>query len=305
MKLTYAFDSLELHLSPKRLSSLTAAALSEYQSKLRARGNRGTAIAARLRHMKAILNWAVYMGVLAKAPRIDMPKRGKASKAIRGRPITVEEFDRLIAAVPKVRTRDAETWQRYLRGLWVTGFRLGESLQLSWDGDAAFTVDLSGKYPRFRIYAEVQKSGRDELLPMTPDAAEFFAATPEAERHGLVFGLYQTQKQVCRIVSSIGRAAGVVVDKASGKFASCHDLRRAFGTRWARRVMPATLQRLMRHASVTTTVSYYVDLQADDIAGELWQQFGSGINTSINSGHFQAEPVDCTNNGEGTEAPLA
>lgn len=226
-----ALDSLEMHLAPKRLASLTAAALSDYQAKLRARGNRETAIAARLRHVKAILNWAVSMGLMAKAPRIVMPKRGKGSKAMRGRPISGEEFDRMLAAVPKLRKHDGEQWRHFLRGLWLTGLRLGESLNLSWDASEAFAVDLSGKYPRFRIYGEAQKSGRDELLPMTPDAAEFFAATPEADRTGPVFSLGQTEKRICRIVSAIGRAAGVVVDKASGKFASAHDLRRSFSAR--------------------------------------------------------------------------
>jgi len=66
----------------------------------------------------------------------------------------------------------------------------------------------------------------------------------------------------------------VVVNKAEGKFASAHDLRRTFGTRWARRVMPATLQLLMRHQSIETTMKYYVDLDADELGDDLWKQFG-------------------------------
>ena len=54
------------------------------------------------------------------------------------------------------------------------------------------------------------------------------------------------------------------------KYASAHDLRRSFGSRWAPKVKPATLQRLMRHASIETTMAYYVDLDADDLAAELW-----------------------------------
>jgi hypothetical protein len=52
---------------------------------------------------------------------------------------------------------------------------------------------------------------------------------------------------------------------------SAHDFRRSFGTRWARRVMPAVLQRLMRHESIETTMTYYVDLDADELAEELWK----------------------------------
>ena len=36
---------------------------------------------------------------------------------------------------------------------------------------------------------------------------------------------------------------------------------------------PATLQLLMRHRSIETTMKYYVDLDADDIADELWKTY--------------------------------
>jgi integrase len=81
-------------------------------------------------------------------------------------------------------------------------------------------------------------------------------------------------KGVSRVVSEIGERAGVVVNKDQGKFASCHDLRRSFGTRWASKVKPATLQLLMRHSSIETTLRYYVAQDADDVARELWS--GSG-----------------------------
>jgi len=39
--------------------------------------------------------------------------------------------------------------------------------------------------------------------------------------------------------------------------------------------MPAILRRLMRHADIQTTMSYYVDLDAAEIADTLWQGFES------------------------------
>lgn len=35
------------------------------------------------------------------------------------------------------------------------------------------------------------------------------------------------------------------------------------------------LQRLMRHAHIQTTMQYYVDLDVDDIADEVWAWGGS------------------------------
>ena len=86
------------------------------------------------------------------------------------------------------------------------------------------------------------------------------------------------------VVSAIGRKAGVVVGtteklvEEGGKrvrkpvklFAGAHDLRRAFCSRWARKVMPAVLQRLARHAHISTTMGYYVSLSADEIGADLW-----------------------------------
>ena len=120
------------------------------------------------------------------------------------------------------------------------------------------------------------------MLPMTPHFAEFILQTPEDERRGHVFkmlGTYTgqqiTAKRVCRIISEIGKAAGVVVNKADGKFATARDLRRSFGTRWTKRVRSAVLQKLMRHKEISTTMAYYVDLDADEI-GDCAKKLGGG-----------------------------
>ena len=47
--------------------------------------------------------------------------------------------------------------------------------------------------------------------------------------------------------------------------------------------MPATLQRLMRHANITTTMKYYVQIGADDVAAELWAKHPAAGNTFGNS----------------------
>lgn len=273
-------NCLECIINPNRLAKLTPQVMSRFQAKLREGGMRDSTLTRHLRHIRAALSWGVSMGMLAKVPNMHMPKRTKGQTMMRGRPITAEEFDRMIAAVPKVRPHDAAAWVRYLTGLWLSGLRLSESLALSWDQDAPFKVDFTGRRPAFRIYAEAQKSGRDEVLPMTPDFAQWLQQTPEAERQGRVFRLVaqQTGKpiapdEVGGTISRIGKTAGVVVNKADGKFASAHDLRRAFGTRWAPRVKPATLQLLMRHADINTTLRYYVAQDAADVADELWANY--------------------------------
>ena len=125
---------------------------------------------------------------------------------------------------------------------------------------------------------------------MTPDFAHLLLQTPEAERVGPVFNLMDQRHgrrlephRVGEIVVKIGKKAGVVVNKAEGKFASAHDLRRSFGSRWAKRVMPAVLKRLMRHSAIQTTMGYYVELDAGEVADQLWKGWGGNGNTVGNT----------------------
>lgn len=275
-----ALNHLEEMINPQKLTALTSEVMSKFQSKLRATGMKETSIATQLRHLRAALSWGVSMGMLPKMPDFHMPKRAKGRNLMRGRPITAEEFKRMLAATPKVRPQDAATWKQYLRGLWLSGLRLEESLVLSWDDDSPFAVDLSGRHPRFRIYAEAEKGHEDRFLPMTPDFAEYLWVIPHDQRSGTVFkidglqtGEPMTPKRVGRVISAIGKKAGVVVNKADGKYASAHDLRRSFGTRWSTKVKPATLQLLMRHKAIETTLKYYVAQDADEVADELWASY--------------------------------
>lgn len=271
-----ALNRIETYLNPDKLRKVNASALSTLQTKLRATGIRETSIATVLRAVKAALSWGVSVGLLATMPKINMPKGSKGRK-MKGGALVGEQFDRLLAAVPKIRPKDSAEWVRYLTGLWLSGLRMGESVALSWDATALFAVDLTGRRPRFRIKGGGQKSGRDELTPLTPDFAEFLLQTPESQRRGRVFRLNQdggtiplSTHNVGKVVDRIGRKAGVIVNAVDGKTASAHDLRRTFGTRWAKRVMPAVLQKLMRHANVQTTMQFYVDLAVDDMCDDLW-----------------------------------
>ncbi len=128
------------------------------------------------------------MGLLAKLPSIEIPRRAKGQKLMKGRPITGEEFERMLAKVPDVVGEAAATsWTHYLNGLWHSGLRLAESLELHWDRDDKLCVDLSGKRPMLRIPAALEKSNQDRLLPIAPEFAEFLLVTPEAQRVGPVF----------------------------------------------------------------------------------------------------------------------
>jgi len=337
------FKTVEAKLNPARLVDLTEQRLSHLQAALRSDGLAESTIKGHLAYLKAALRWAVTMGMLAKAPTIAMPKRAKGSKGgdpLKGRPITGEEFERMLGKVesgltlaaeraaemrrkremPKrqaraevleeMRTRwRTETtaavpdWTYLLRGLWLSGLRIGEAVELYWNRDDRLCIDLTGDHPMMRIPAEMEKGHKDRHLPITPDFAEFLLATPEAERTGRVFKL-ATRRAVpgadvgrdraSHVISAIGQAAGVKVstDQAGKvKFASAHDLRRSFGERWAAKVMPNVLQQLMRHESIDTTLRFYVKRNAEATAKLLWATVNPNGNGNSFGNSAQNPPV--------------
>ena len=172
----------------------------------------------------------------------------------------------------------APSWRHYLKGLWFSGLRLTESLNLFWnDGDGEYfddrlCVDLTGKRPLLIIPGGEEKGNKDRLLPIAPEFAEFLLQIPKEEQIGRVFNpkntrtsMLPTPDRVGKLCSRIGKAAGVVVNRTKKpgkdgktitkvKYASAHDLRRSFGQRWAARVMPQILMQLLRHESIDTTI---------------------------------------------------
>jgi len=134
----------------------------------------------------------------------------------------------------------------------------------------------------FRISGDFEKAGQDRLLPMAPEFARLLETVPPENRYGKVFELVgksgravNDSYRIGQVISAIGKASGVVTkhDSKTGKpkkYASAHDLRRAFGFRWSRRVMPPVLMELMRHSKIETTMTYYVGENADATAEEVW-----------------------------------
>ncbi len=204
---------------------------------------------------------------------------------MKGRPLSSDEFARLQDHVPEiVGPSAAASWIFLLEGLWLSGLRLGEALNLYWDRIDRLHPLLVDARPMLRIPAEFEKGHTDRLIPLAPDFAEFLRQVPTSEREGAVFNpaAQRTGKRVradwaSKTISRIGRKAGVVVHihpiSGKKKYASAHDLRRSFGERWSRLVMPQVLKELMRHESIDTTLRYYVGSNAALSADQLWNAF--------------------------------
>ena len=274
-KVRTAANALVRVLNPKLASSLSTDVLVQFQTSLRKEHLAGSTIRGYLADIKRVLEWGERVRLVGRAPDVHLPK---ASCGMKGRPITGEEYDRFLAALPKVVGEEGvPSWSYFIEGLWLSGLRLEEASILHWTDDRKIAVDMSGKYPMLRIQHDHQKSRRFELLPLTPDFAEFLQRTPPDERRGFVFDprplrtpftVRLSSERMGKLLSKVGEQAGIKVN--DGKFASAHDLRRAFGTRWALVVMPAVLQALMRHKSIQTTMQFYVGRNAQSIAEQAW-----------------------------------
>lgn len=258
-----ALNHYQRLMNPGTVSQITVSAVSVFQSKLLAENRPLTSVVNYLTHLRTALNWAEEVGILQKAPKIRMPRQQKRS-FMRGRPITAAEYRKMLACCP------APEWRRLLELLWLSGLRLGEALRLSWSSPP-ITADLDAKpYPQIVFFAEGHKARRDETVPMTPDLAAWLSKTPRRARIGPVTPLPTScQRSVSDQITAVGEAAGVVVND-KGKAGSAQDFRRSFGTRWAQKVMPMTLQKLMRHSDISTTLKFYIGLSSADAGRELW-----------------------------------
>jgi integrase len=273
-----ASNWLEKLMPPRYVQDIDASYISLFTAKLREHVANEVSVASYLRVIRAALNWAERMEIIWSAPYIEMPKRAKGrSSRARSRPIVLEELERILEATKKVRPKDYPQWQRYIRGLYESGLRIGEFHNLSWTPGAPMWMDTTFELPFIQILAEGEKAHQDRFQPVTPQFWELCCETPEEDRRGPVFplrkpggGLFGCSR-ACHVIINIGRSSNVVTDPATGKTATSHDIgRRALTSRLGAILSQAELATWMRHESVDTTMGYYYRAEAMALARKVW-----------------------------------
>ena len=182
-----------------------------------------------------------------------------------------------------------DEWRFLLRGLWWSGLRLGEALKLHWTDESNICVDLENEL--LHIQAHAQKGRRYSQTPMAPEFVDMLKEIPKEDREGFVFnpigcrdvGARLRMDTASKLIAKLGRSAGIkVAETTTGKlkYASAHDLRRAFGLRWSRLIMPAELKEIMRHGNIATTMQYYVGQNAKQTVKRLRESLGTSLGTS-------------------------
>ncbi len=210
-----------------------------------------------LRHLKAVLRVANDWGCLPIIPKIRMVKEPKKLPRF----VTAEHFAAIYgackaAAKPVADEYTAADWWRALVAfLYLTGWRVGETLALRWSD---VSLDTGHAITRH----EDNKGDRDESVPLVPIVVDhlrklFQPGCP------FVFGWDGDRRRLYDEFGAIQDAAGIDLP-CSGQHEhtdACHrygfhDFRRAYATENATELPPTVLQKLMRHKSFSTTQQY-------------------------------------------------
>ncbi len=271
-----AANHFERICEPRLLIDIDKAMLSRFRAELETAGISPASAKSYYLALHAGLGWAAdVVDLIETAPTIRLRKPKGRKSSMRSRPITGEEFERMIATVPKVRPRDSTNFERFLRGLWLSSLRIDELNRLRWELSQPLHVDLTGKLPLI-VFLGAQKNGSDSYLPAPPEFWELVDRRG-VPRRGHVFPMPHNNNQmqtrsIGRRISDIGRRAGVLVTQ-SGKHATAHDLRRGNLTALASRANLSQVQTIARHSDPKTTSDYYVKHDAETLAAALgWIQ---------------------------------
>ena len=271
---------------PNALQRLQAKLLAGEQSR-RKKPRSAHTVRGYMNSVLSAMNWAYLQGWLPTAPKLRKIKTPK-QKAMKGRPITADEFRKMLDATAKIVGEEAaDPWQYVLRGLWESALRLDELMHVSWDKPGTIRpVWKDGRHPILEIPATMQKNDTDETIPLHPWFEAVLLETPEGQRTGWVFNPASLQLKLGRgenhprpdaewvgkVIGRIGKEAGIEVepsDEHTGrptKYATAHDLRRSCGERLREAgVPPLVICRVMRHSSWETTRKHYApgNVQSD------------------------------------------
>ena len=134
--------------------------------------------------------------------RVPQLQKLDVDDVMKGRPITVEEFERMLATTPQVvGAGSAQSWQFTLRVLWGSGFRIGDVMDFCWDDDRHIHPvwpERDGQHPTL-VIPSTQKNGVHQEIPMLPDLRTLLETVPEGERTGWVVNPRPVEYQGNRI----------------------------------------------------------------------------------------------------------
>jgi integrase len=282
------FDWFEKTGGPKSLRSVNERAVSAFAAALGKAGMAPATVKVRLALLRHALRWAKgqrLIGEVPDFPAVKVPRK-------KPQPIPLESFERLLdKADPEMRA--------YLLCGWLAGLRMEEAARLEWEPteEAPYFDPDRG---RIVLPAAMVKAVEDQWVPLDPHLWDALQDLPRQGKR--VFPLKTARG---RPIDPTGISARVIrLAKRAGVRLTMRTLRRGFGCHYAGKVPAQVLQKLMRHASITTTMTYYANV--DDAAMEAVRG-AQRVNSRVSAPLGRAAPetpADANPYQEGDSGPL-
>jgi integrase len=186
----------------------------------------------------------------------------------------------------------------YLLCGWLAGLRRKEALLLErQETDSAPWVDFARR--RIWLPAGFVKAVEDQWVPLDPQLAEALQSLPQHGRK--VFRFISRKTGGPLSVTAVSAKIGKLAKKAGVKL-TMKTLRKGFGCRYAGKVPAQVLQKLMRHANISTTMDFYANIDQAVEEAVLGAERNTPRNTSLAGQEDNGDGVDASHEpGQGLE----
>lgn len=261
-----ALAAFQRHSKPGRVESITTQMIDGFVAKRsNDKGNKAKSkvspatINKDLRHLKAAFKKAHEWGYLPKVPRIRMVREPEKLPRF----VTPEHFALIYSTAcakakfpnkPVQRYSATMWWQALVVTAYMTGLRIKELMSIRRE-------DLDLKNGFLITRAKDNKGKRDESLRLHPLVIDHLSRLDQDARFPLAWP--HDPRLLWKEFGRIQAESGIHLPCAEehDHTPSCHvygfhDFRRAYATVMAPLVKPHVLQKLMRHKSFKTTLSY-------------------------------------------------
>jgi integrase len=285
-----------------RVRDLQSHVVMQHRARRVAAGASHTTANIEIKSVKALLNWAVRVGLIKENPIAALPHlpQGEQHQRRRRRAMSDAEIERFLAAAAE----DDRAMQEYVSAVitiangskgprWASRFRgervpqlpmwrmfldcgprYGELTRATW-------ADVDFEHRTVTLRAEVTKSGKQRVLPLSDTLVREIRELRGV--HERVLGRPVRQSEVVfrspegaayrplsktpmRTLSRILDKAKIAQIDEQGRVLDVHSLRHTCASRLARRGVPiTTTQRLLGHSSVELTSRYYTHLELNDL----------------------------------------
>lgn len=221
-----------------------------------------------LRSIKSFVRWLHRDGRITRDPISTMHGYRTAADPRRPRrAFSMEEVGRLCEAAERApRVLGVTGHDRAMLYLLMlnTGFRLNEVRTLR-----VKNFDWDETYPTVTVYAGYSKRRREDCQPIRKEVAGKLKAWINQRKLTADDLVLPLPDKPNRLLTFDLKLADIPIKDAHGRYVDLHALRHTFVTECARHFPASITQQLARHASITTTMQYYVHLEKKEVMAAL------------------------------------